>query len=713
MASDVTPVPLNNSECAAMQAVKLKSTCITTSAVTHPKELSHKVCYTSLDPLTGIKYDGRCEKCQGYVALLPSETSAPTSVTTFTPTDEVTDTSTQKPTDDPTGDPTGEPTDTSTQKPTDDPTGDPTEEPMDTSTQKPTDNPTGDPTEEPTDTSTQKPTENPTEEPTDTSTQKPTDNPTGSSCDCSDENSPVSYSWKCGKDLYYCASKITSICSQSMASDVTPVPLNDSECATMQAVKLKSTCITTSAVTHPKELSHKVCYTSLDPLTGIKYDGRCEKCQGYVALLPSETSAPTSVTTFTPTDEVTDTSTQKPTDDPTGDPTGEPTDTSSQKPTDDPTGDPTEEPTDTSTQKPTDNPTGDPTEEPTDTSTQKPTENPTEEPTDTSTQKPTENPTGSSCDCSDENSSVSYSWKCGKDLYYCASKITSICSQSMASDVTPVPLNDSECAAMQAVKLKSTCITTSAVTHPKELSHKVCYTSLDPLTGIKYDGRCEKCQGYVALLPSETSAPTSVTTFTPTDEVSDTSTQKPTDDPTGDPTGEPTDTSTQKPTDDPTGDPTEEPTDTSTQKPTDNPTEEPTDTSTQKPTENPTEEPTDTSTQKPTENPTGSSCDCSDENSPVSYSWKCGKDLYYCASKITSICSQSMASDVTPVPLNNSECAAMQAVKLKSTCITTSAVTHPKELSHKVCYTSLDPLTGIKYDGRCEKCQGYISVSKK
>ncbi|KAG7375063.1 PT repeat-containing protein [Nitzschia inconspicua] len=509
MTSDVTLVPLNDDECAAMQAVKLNSKCIATSTVTHPKDLSHKVCYSSLDPLTGIKFDGSCDECQSYVAL---------------------------------------PTVASTASPTINPTA------------APTANPTASPIASPTDAPTASPTVAPTAAPT-TATVR-------SSCTCSDESSSDSYSWKCGLDLYYCASKITSICSQSMTSDVTLVPLNDDECAAMQAVKLNSKCIATSTVTHPKDLSHKVCYSSLDPLTGIKFDGSCDECQSYVAL-----------------------------------------------------------PTVSSTASPTVNPTAAPTAAPT--------ASPTVAPTAASTAATVP----SSCTCSDESSSDSYSWKCGLDLYYCASKITSICSQSMTSDVTLVPLNDDECAAMQAVKLNSKCIATSTVTHPKDLSHKVCYSSLDPLTGIKFDGSCDECESYVAL-------PTVASTASPT--------VKPTAAPTASPTVAPTAASTAA--------------------------------------------------------TVPSSCTCSDESSSDSYSWKCGLDLYYCASKITSICSQSMTSDVTLVPLNDDECAAMQAVKLNSKCIATSTVTHPKDLSHKVCYSSLDPLTGIKFDGSCDECESYVAL---
>ncbi|KAG7348870.1 PT repeat-containing protein [Nitzschia inconspicua] len=555
MTADVTLVPLNDDECTAMQAVKLNNKCIATSKVLRPKDLSHKVCYPLLDPMVGIKFDGECDECQSYVAL-PSATSS---------------------------------TIAATDAPTDAPTAPPTEKP----TIPPTDAPTAPPTEKPTDA--------PTDPPTAISESSP-------SCSCSDDNSAVSYSWKCGLDLYYCENKITSICSQSMTAGVTLVPLNDAECTAMQAVKLDSKCIATSKVLRPKDLSHKVCYPLLDPMVGIKFDGECDECQSYVAL-PSATSS-----TIAATDA----------------------------PTDAPTAPPTEKPT----IPPTDAPTAPPTEKPTDA--------PTDPPTAISESSP-------SCSCSDDNSAVSYSWKCGLDLYYCENKITSICSQSMTAGVTLVPLNDAECTAMQAVKLDSKCIATSKVLRPKDLSHKVCYPLLDPMVGIKFDGECDECQSYVAL-PSATS-----------------STIAATDAPTDAPTAPPTEKPTIPPTDAPTAPPTEKPTDA------------------------PTDPPTAISESSP-------SCSCSDDNSAVSYSWKCGLDLYYCENKITSICSQSMTAGVTLVPLNDAECTAMQAVKLDSKCIATSKVLRPKDLSHKVCYPLLDPMVGIKFDGECDECQSYVAL---
>ncbi|KAG7348865.1 outer membrane adhesin like protein [Nitzschia inconspicua] len=509
-------------------------------------------------------------------------------------------------------------------------------------------------------------------------TEKPTDAPVDTSCDCSDANSPVSYSWKCGLDLYYCTSKITSICSQSMTADVTLVPLNDAQCTEMQAVKLGEKCIATSIVTQTKSLSHKVCYSSLDPLTGVKFDGKCDACQTYIAL---------------PTNPPTPSPTPGPTPGPTTKPTAAPTD------------------------KPTPNPTNSPTPNPT----ASPTVKPTASPTNTPTANPTLAAASTSCDCSDANSPVSYSWKCGLDLYYCTSKITSICSQSMTADVTLVPLNDAQCTEMQAVKLGEKCISTSSVTQPKSLSHKVCYSSLDPLTGIKFDGKCDACQTYIALptsppTPSPTNKPTAAPTNKPTASPTNKPTASPTNAPTPSPTIKPTAAPTNAPTPNPTAAPTNTPTPNPTNAPTPKPTNSPTPNPTNAPTRNPTNAPTPNPTNVPTPNPTNSptmapnSCGCSDVNSPLAFTWKCGLDLYYCTSKITSICSQSMTADVTLVPLNDAQCTEMQAVKLGEKCIATSSVTQPKALSHKVCYTSFNPLTGFKFDGKCDACQTYIAL---
>ncbi|KAG7339592.1 PT repeat-containing protein [Nitzschia inconspicua] len=111
----------------------------------------------------------------------------------------------------------------------------------------------------------------------------PAGTPSGT-CACDNNPSQLSYSFKCGKDLYYCASKITSICSNSLASNPRLVPLNDAECAQMQALKLGEKCLVTGPVTQAKGLSHKVCYTSLNPLTGSKYDGGCDVCSGYTVV---------------------------------------------------------------------------------------------------------------------------------------------------------------------------------------------------------------------------------------------------------------------------------------------------------------------------------------------------------------------------------------------------------------------------------------------
>ncbi|KAG7375048.1 polymorphic outer membrane domain containing protein [Nitzschia inconspicua] len=513
--------------------------------------------------------------------------------------------------------------------------------------------------------------------PTDSPVAAPTAAP-ATSCSCSDENSAVSYSWKCGLDVYYCASKITSICSQSVTAGVTLVPLNDEECTRQQAVKMDTKCIATSTVTAPKDLSHKVCYNSLDPLTGIKFDGKCDACQSYVAL---------------------------------------------------PTAPPTPSPTATPTTSPTPAPTAAPTVAPT----ASPTVKPTAAPTVTPTVAPTTATVHSSCACSDENSPVSYSWKCGLDIYYCASKITSICSQSMTAGVTLVPLNDEECIRMQAVKMDTKCISTSTVTAPKDLSHKVCYTSLDPLTGIKFDGQCDACQSYVALptappTPSPTAAPTAAPTNAPTNAPTPAPTAAPTNAPTPSPTAAPTNAPTPNPTAAPTNAPTPNPTASPTNAPTPNPTAAPTNAPTKAPTPNPTAAPTNAPTKAPTPNPTAAptpaptasptnsptispgSCVCSNANSPVAYSWKCGNDVYYCTSVIKSICSQSLGANTVLVPLNDAQCAAMNEVKLGETCILAAPVTQPKALSHKVCYNSLNPLIGSKFDGKCERCTDFTLV---
>ncbi|KAG7348753.1 polymorphic outer membrane domain containing protein [Nitzschia inconspicua] len=517
--------------------------------------------------------------------------------------------------------------------------------------------------------------------PTDSPVAAPTNAP-ATSCSCSDENSPVSYSWKCGLDVYYCASKITSICSQSVTAGVTLVPLNDDECARMQAVKMDTKCIPTSTVTAPKDLSHKVCYTSLDPLTGIKFDGKCDACQSYVAL---PTSPPTPIPTATPTTSPPPAPTAAPTVAPTASPTVQPT------------------------------------------------------------AAPTTAAVPSTCTCSDKNSPVSYSWKCGLDVYYCASKITSICSQSVTAGVTLVPLNDDECARMQAVKMDTKCIPTSTVTAPKDLSHKVCYTSLDPLTGIKFDGKCDACQSYVALptnaptlaptaaptnspTPVPTAAPTSAPTNAPSLAPTATPTKAPTPVPTSAPTNAPTPAPTAAPTNAPTPAPTAAPTRAPTPNPTAAPTNAPTPAPTAAPTRAPTPNPTAAPTRAPTPNPTNAptlsptssptnsptispgSCVCSDANSPVAYSWKCGNDVYYCTSVIKSICSQSLGPNTVLVPLNDAQCAAMNEVKLGQKCLATSTVTDPKALSHKVSYNSLNPLIGSKFDGKCERCTGFTPV---
>jgi hypothetical protein len=123
----------------------------------------------------------------------------------------------------------------------------------------------------------------------------------GSSCDCANTNSPVAYSWKCGTDLYYCSSKISSICSNSLASNPTLVPLNDAQCAMMNELKLGDKCLVTGSVTQAKGLSHKVCYSSLNPLTGAKYDGSCDVCSGYTAVPAAAATAPAPSPTPNPT----------------------------------------------------------------------------------------------------------------------------------------------------------------------------------------------------------------------------------------------------------------------------------------------------------------------------------------------------------------------------------------------------------------------------
>ncbi|KAG7374950.1 allergen V5/Tpx-1-like protein [Nitzschia inconspicua] len=332
-----------------MQAVKLGEKCIATSSVTQPKSLSHKVCYSSLDPLTGVKFDGKCDACQTYIALptnaptpnptaaptnapTPNPTAAPTNAPTASPTNKPTAAPTNKPTasptnaptpnptaaptnaptasptNKPTASPTNAPTPNPTAAPTNAPTPSPTNKPTAAPTNAPTPNPTAAPTNAPTPNPTNAPTRNPTNAPTPNPTNAPTRNPTNAptpiptnaptfapnSCACSDVNSPLAFTWKCGLDLYYCTSKITSICSQSYTADVTLVPLNDAQCTEMQAVKLGEKCIATSSVTQPKALSHKVCYTSFNPLTGFKFDGKCDACQDYIALpTPAPTPPPT------------------------------------------------------------------------------------------------------------------------------------------------------------------------------------------------------------------------------------------------------------------------------------------------------------------------------------------------------------------------------------------------------------------------------------
>jgi hypothetical protein len=306
----------------------------------------------------------------------------------------------------------------------------------------------------------------------------------GGTCTCSNSNSPVAYSWKCGTDLYYCASKISSICSNSLSSNPSLVSLNDAQCTQMNELKLGDKCLVTGTVTQAKGLSHKVCYTSLNPLTGAKYDGSCEMCSGYTAVpgLPAA-AAPG----------------------PTPSPTKSPTSVPTKSPTSGPTTNPTPGPTKSPTNSPTPGPT---TKEPS------PTKSPTAVPT-PSPVSASSGSAGNTCTCNNSNSPVAYSWKCGTDLYYCASKITSICSNSLSSGPTLVPLNDAQCTQMNALKLGETCLVTGPVTQAKALSHKVCYTSLTPLTGAKFDGSCEMCSGYTAV-PGLPAAATPVPTPSPT-----------------------------------------------------------------------------------------------------------------------------------------------------------------------------------------------------
>ncbi|KAG7374946.1 leptin [Nitzschia inconspicua] len=666
MTSDVILVPLNDDDCTAMQAVKLDSKCIATSTVPQPKDLSHKVCYPSMDPMVGIKFDGSCDECQSYVALTSASTSSSVA-TTEAPTDAPTATPTEMTQDAATSDSTASSI-AATDAPTDAPPATPTEKPTDAATSASTTSSVA-ATDAPTNALQATPTENPTAAVTDPSTTIPE---ARSSCSCSDANSPDAYSWKCGLDLYYCAGKITSICSQSMTAGVTIVPLNDDECTAMQAVKLDNKCIATSTVPQPKDLSHKVCYPTLDPMVGIKFDGECDECQGYVDLLTTPTIPS---------------------------PTGKPTDVSlTEKQTEGPTSATTETPNEMPSSTPTISPTVVPTTRPTlrGSYTVKP------------TVAPTTPETQSSCSCSDANSPDAYSWKCGLDLYYCESKITSICSQSMTSDVILVPLNDDDCTAMQAVKLDSKCIATSTVPQPKDLSHKVCYPSLDPMVGIKFDGSCDECQSYVAL-PNASTSSSVATNEAPTDAPTATPTEMTQDAPTSDSIASSI-AATDAPTDAPPAAPTKKPTDAATSASTTSSvaaTDAPINALQATPTENPTAAVTDPSTTIPEAR---ISCSCSDANSPDAYSWKCGLDLYYCAGKITSICSQSMTADVTLVPLNDDECTAMQAVRLDNKCIATSTVTKPKDLSHKVCYPSLDPMVGVKFDGECDECQGFSDL---
>ncbi|KAG7338849.1 hypothetical protein IV203_012781 [Nitzschia inconspicua] len=123
--------------------------------------------------------------------------------------------------------------------------------------------------------------------PTNAPTPSPTNSPTlaPNSYVCSHANSPVSFFFgKCGTDLNCCANVVTSISSNSMNGISTDVPLNDAKCAQMNNVRLGQKCLLVPPVSHAKDLSHKGCNNSLNPLIASKFDGSCDRCSGFAPV---------------------------------------------------------------------------------------------------------------------------------------------------------------------------------------------------------------------------------------------------------------------------------------------------------------------------------------------------------------------------------------------------------------------------------------------
>ncbi|KAG7363802.1 laminin G domain containing protein [Nitzschia inconspicua] len=712
----------------------------------------------------------------------------------------------------PTGGPTVIPTAPPTNKPTAAPTNTPTPSPTVKPTASPTNKPTAATTNPPSPSPTVKPTASPTNKPTAAPTNPPTPSPTSSptiptaQCVCSDANSPVSYSWKCGTDLYYCASKITSVCGQSHQADVTLVPLNDAQCTAMQAVKLGEKCLLVSPVTQTKSLSHKVCYSSLDPLTGFKFDGGCDKCKDYVELPPltlaptvkttaasttnptiAPTPAPTNKPTAAPTNAPTPSPTNKPTAAPTNAPTPAPTNNPTAAPTNAPTPSPTNKPTAAPTNAPTPSPTNKPTAAPTNAPTPSPTNKPTAAPTNAPTPSPTNKPTAAPTNAptpSPTNKPTAAPTNAPTP------SPTNKPTATPTNAPTPSPTNKPTATPTNAPTPSPTTKPTSAPTNAptpspttKPASHYICVWPADTLSytmitkndatagahnfytkmaigGTLYDGAQDISKAvdgkvfYGALgqpsrfnfnkghqqinsladvpidfahfewLAQNLKAGTygSKRVFVVTQPKSGCYT-------TYDfiPGGQPNigadvlvvfNTAATicltKTSDGRQFGPTVLAPFSHVELKGDAGYIDGTLISKSFTTSGSNASNLQmhgkmySGTIECPAAPT--SCVCSDANSPVSYSWKCGTDLYYCATKITSVCSQSYQADVTLVPLNDSQCTAMQAVKLGEKCLTVAPVTQAKSLSHKVCYSSLNPLTGSKFDGSCDNCQSYVAL---
>jgi hypothetical protein len=99
----------------------------------------------------------------------------------------------------------------------------------------------------------------------------------------------------------------------------------------MNELELGDTCLVTGPVTQAKALSHKVCYTSLNALTGAKCDGSGEMCSGYTAVpdrpaaaAPGATPSPTNIPIPSPTKSQTPVPTKSPTTNQTPGPTKSP-----------------------------------------------------------------------------------------------------------------------------------------------------------------------------------------------------------------------------------------------------------------------------------------------------------------------------------------------------------------------------------------------------